>query len=167
MAIPSTRLELSSENRKVDAKHRIVQLLGIAALAGGGWFGLLSLRVLVLRQVADAWGAMDLIFAFAFAAYLVSVGIRAMRWAKGQRTAGSAKVKWGRLFLGSLLIFIEARNRFHPPANLLRPSNEAQAMAMNATAIAVVILGAWLVVSGVISRFKAQVPDGESSKIIP
>jgi uncharacterized membrane protein HdeD (DUF308 family) len=101
---------------------------------------------------------MDFIFAFAFAAYLLSVGIRAMRWARGQRTAGSVKVKWGRVFVGSLLIFIEAKNHFHPATNLLRPSNEREAAAMNATAIVLAFLGVWLVVSGAIARFKGASP---------
>jgi uncharacterized membrane protein HdeD (DUF308 family) len=125
------------------------------------------LRGLILRHVPDAWGAMDLIFAFAFSAYLISVGIRAMRWARGQGTTGSMKVKWGRVLLGSLLIFIEAKNHFHPATNLLQPSNETQAAAMTATAIVLALLGAWLVVSGVIARFKGQVRDHESSKIVP
>ena len=150
----------------MDAKHRIVQLLGIAGLLSGSLFGLLVLRGLILRRVADAWGAMDLVFAFAFAAYLLSVGIRAMCWARGQGTAASMKIKWGRVLLGSLLIFIEAKNYFHPATNLLTPSNETQATAMNATAIVLAFLGAWLVVSGVIARFKGQVRDEENSKIV-
>ena len=151
----------------MDAKHRIVQLLGITGLVSGSLFGLLVLRVLILRHVADAWGAMDLIFASAFSIYLLSVGIRAMRWARGQRAAGSMKVKWGRVLLGSLLIFNEAKNHFHPATNLLQPSNETQAAAMNATAIVLGLLGAWLVASGVIARFKGQVGNEESSKIVP
>ena len=151
----------------MDAKHRIVQLLGITGLVSGCLFFLLLLRGLILGRVADAWGTMDFIFAFAFAAYLLSVGIRAMRWARGQGTARSAKVKWGRVFLGALLIFIQAENHFHPAANLLRPSNETQGVAMNATAIALAFLGAWLIVSGVIPRFKGQVRGEESSKIVP
>jgi hypothetical protein len=151
----------------VDAKHRIVQLLGIAGLVSGSLFGLLVLRGLILRHVADAWGAMDLIFAFAFSAYLLSVGIRAMRWARGQGTVGSMKVKWGRVLLGSLLILIEAKNHFHPATNLLRPSNETEAAAMKATAIIFAFLGAWLVVSGVTARFKGRVRDEEGSKMVP
>ena len=38
---------------------------------------------------------------------------------------------------------------------------------MNATAIVLAFLGAWLVVSGVIARFKGQVRDEENSKIVP
>jgi len=150
----------------VDAKRRIVQLVGITGLVSGSLFGLLVLRGLILRHVADAWSAMDLIFAFAFSAYLFSVGILAMRWARRQRTAESVKVKWGRVLLGSLLIFIEAKNHFHPATNLLQPSNETQAAAMNATAIVLGLLGSWLVVSGVIARFKGQSRDEESSKIV-
>ena len=150
----------------MDAKHRIVQLLGITGLVSGSLFGLLVLRGLMLRQVADAWGAIDFIFAFAFATYLLSVGIRAMRWARGQGTAGSVKGEWGRVLVGSLLIFIEAKNHFHPATNLLRPSNETEAATMNATAIVLAFLGVWLVVSGVIARFKGQVRDEESSKIV-
>ena len=151
----------------MDAKHRIVQLLGISGLASGSLLGLLVLRVLILRHVADAWGAIDLVFASAFSIYLLSVGILAMSWARGQRASGSMKVKWGRVLLGSLLIFVEAKNHFHPAANLLQPSNEAQAAGMNATAIVLGLLGAWLVASGVIARFKGQVSDEESSKIVP
>jgi hypothetical protein len=128
---------------------------------------LLALRGLILHPVADAWDAMDFVFGFAFGAYLLSASIRSMRWASAQGTAGSATVKWGRVFFGAFLIFIETKNLFHPAANLLRPSNETQAMAMNATAIALVLLGAWLIVSGVISRFKRQLSGNESSKIVP
>jgi len=145
----------------------LLVVFGVAVLVGGSLFGALVLRGLSLRHVTDAWDAMDLIFAFAFSAYLLSVGIRAMRWARGRETAGGMKVKWGRILLGSLLVFIEAKNHFHPATNLLQPSNETQAVAMNATAIVLVFLGAWLVVSGVIARFKGQVRDQESSKIVP
>jgi len=54
------------------------------------------------------------------------------------------KVKWGRVLLGSLLIFVEVKNHFYPATNLLRPSNETEAAAMNATAIVLALVGAWL-----------------------
>lgn len=40
-------------------------------------------------------------------------------------------------------------------------------LAMNATAVALALLGAWLVVSGIMSRLKRNVDGGESTKIVP
>jgi hypothetical protein len=151
----------------VDAKHRIVQLLGIAALIISCLIVLLVLRVMVLGRIATIWSATDLILDFAFAAYLLSVGIRSIHWSRGQGPATSARIKWGRVFLGYLMIYIEVKDHFHPAPNLLRPSNQTQAAAMNATAIALMLLGAWLIVSGVISKFKGQVHGNESSKAVP
>jgi len=110
---------------------------------------------------------MDLIFAFAFAAYLTFGRDSGNALGEGARNRRKYENQVGRVLLGSLLIFIEAKNYFHPATNLLTPSNETQATAMNATAIVLAFLGAWLVVSGVIARFKGQVRDEENSKIVP
>ena len=148
------------------AKHRIVQLLGIAALLSGCLLGLLAFRRLLLWRTADSWAAIELIFVCGFVGYLISLGIRAIRWAKGQGTDRNEKVKWGRVYLGALLIFVQIENHFHAAPNLLKPANETQAVAMNATAIGLAFLGAWLVVSGIMSRFKRNLKRGESSKIV-
>lgn len=55
------------------AKHRILQLLGIAGLLSGFLFGLLLLREIVLWDIADAWEAIELIFACGFVAYVISL----------------------------------------------------------------------------------------------
>ena len=62
--------------------------------------------------------------------------------------ARSAAVKCGRVLLGAWLIFVEAKNHFHSAANLLQPSNETQANGMNAAAMGLALLGAWLFISG-------------------
>jgi hypothetical protein len=80
---------------------------------------------------------------------------------------GNGQIKWGRVYLGALLIFVEIKNHWHPAPNLLTPSNEAQAVGMTTAAIALVFLGTWLVVSGITSRFKGRIPDRESSKVVP
>jgi len=153
----------------MDAKHRIVQLLGIAGVLSGCLLAILGLTRLFLGHIAvgDVWAATGLVFVFAFLAYLISLGIRGLRWAKGEETVRNGQIKWGRVYLGALLIFINVENHFHPAPNLLKPSNETQALAMNATAVALALLGAWLVVSGIRSRLKRRVDGGESSKIVP
>ena len=150
----------------MDTKHRSVQLLGIAGLSSGCLLGLLMLRRLFFWRTADLWAAIDFIFVCGFVAYLISLGIRAIRWAKDHGTSRNRQIKWGRVYLGALLIFIEIKNHFHPAPNLLKPSNQGEAAGMIVAAIALALLGAWLVVSGITSRFKPQIHDGEGSKIV-
>ena len=141
----------------MDMKHRGVQALGIASMICGGVFDLLVIRILAFRHVQDVWGWTDLLFAAAFAAYLFWVGVRAMRWARGERPTTLARIKWGRILLGFLLGYNEIKNFLHPAANLLQPSNETQAQAMKATEIGIAALGMYLVVSGLIPQFRKQV----------
>ena len=151
----------------MDAKHRTLQLLGIAALSSGCLLGLLVLRRLFLWRTADPWAAINVVFVIGFVAYLISLGVRAIRWAEGHGAARNGQIKWGRVYLGALLIFSQIENYFHPAPNLLKPSNEAQAAGMTTVAVASTLLGAWLVVSGVMSRFKRRILDSENSKIVP
>ena len=146
----------------MDTKHRILQLLAIVGLASGCLLGLLVLRRLILGRIGDVWATMDLLFVCGLIAYLISASIRGIRWAKGQGT-DNGQIKWGRVYLGSLLIFGEIKNHWHPAPNLLKPSNEAQAAGMATAAIALVFLGTWLVVSGITSRFKGRI----RSKAVP
>lgn len=146
----------------MDAKHRIVRFLGVLALLSGGLLNLLMIRGLILRHgIQDVWDASRIILGFAFLAYLIWVGVRAMRWSRGQEWARPASIKWGRVFLGVLMIYIEAENHIHPAPNLLKPSNEGEALGMKITAVVLVLLAGWLAVSGIVPRFKRY--DGRSS----
>jgi hypothetical protein len=151
----------------MNTKHRILQILAIAGLASGCLLGLLVLRRLFLGHLGNVWAVMDLLFVCGLIAYLISASIRGIRWAKGQGTVGNGQIKWGRVYLGALLIFVEIKNHWHPAPNLLKPSNEAQAAGMTTAAIALVFLGTWLVISGITSRFKGRIRGGESSKVVP
>ena len=51
--------------------------------------------------------------------------------------------------MGMLLIFVEVRNHVHPSANLLKANNQAEQTGMYVTMVALVLLGCWLVYSGV------------------
>ena len=48
-----------------------------------------------------------------------------------------------------LLIFVEVRNHVHPSAKLLKATNQAEQTGMYVTMVALVLLGCWLVYSGV------------------
>jgi hypothetical protein len=56
---------------------------------------------------------------------------------------------WWRVIVGLLLIFIEIKSRIDPAPNLLKASNSGEQAAMNGTMVALIILGCWLVYSGV------------------
>jgi hypothetical protein len=56
---------------------------------------------------------------------------------------------WWRVIVGLLLIFIQIKSRIDPANNLLKASNSGEQAAMNGTMVALIILGCWLVYSGV------------------
>jgi len=136
----------------VDAKHRFAQIGAILALLVGSVGGFAVLGGLFRHHPASAWDAMEVSFALAFAAYLVFVGNRAMRWAVGQPAASRGQIKWGRTLLGVWLIFTQSKNYFHPAGNLLKPLNEGQAVGMHMAEILILGFGVLLIVSGLKSR---------------
>lgn len=56
---------------------------------------------------------------------------------------------WWRVIVGLMLIFIEVKNYIHPAANLLKANSPGEQAAMNGTMVALIVLGCWLVYSGV------------------
>jgi len=131
----------------VDAKHRFAQIGAILTLLVGSVGGFALLGGLFRHHPANVWDALDVSFALALAAYLVFLGNRALRWAVGQ-PASAAQIKWGRTLLGAWLIFTQAKNHFHPAANVLKPSNETEATGMHIAAAVIVAIGVLLIVFG-------------------
>jgi hypothetical protein len=163
-AIPFACLEPSLKDRPLDFKHRIAQILGVAAVVGGTLRGLLYLRG--FTNVRDVWGVTGQIVGLAFAVYLVSVGIRSMRWAKGETRTKTPRIIWGRALIGTTLTFTNIENRFHPAPHLLKPSNEGEAAGMVFAEVASTVLGAWLIVSAIRARFKKPIVGEETSKTV-
>jgi hypothetical protein len=129
----------------MDTKHRTAWVLGNAAIVVACLLCLLFLRGLAVRHVHSFWDAADFLFFFGFVAYLLFAGLRATRWGKEERVAPGGRVKWGRLYLGSLIVYIQVKNYFNPAPDLLQASNETQAQAMKATAFVFFMLGVYLV----------------------
>ena len=150
----------------MDAKHRTVQILGVAALVSGPLYGLLVLLGLSTLRFSDIWGLLNRVFGLAIAAYLVWAGIRMTRWAKGLPSLQTNRVKWGRVLLGSLLAYNSLRTHLHPAPEpeLLQPSNPTQATAMHATYFVILALGACLAISGVLPSFRKPVPSDKSTR---
>ncbi|HEX3445064.1 MAG TPA: hypothetical protein VHS80_10130 [Chthoniobacterales bacterium] len=98
---------------------------------------------------------------------LIFSGLVSARFAGRVLQIIRVRVKWGRVLLGAYLIFAQVRNHYHPPSNLLQPSNEIQANGMRVAAMALVLVAVWLLVSGVISAFKPRASFEEVSKIAP
>jgi hypothetical protein len=149
----------------MDAKHRLVQILGILTLIWGSLYGLLALGALLTSSLSDIWQLLTLVLNVALGAYLIWAGIRMIRWAKGLPSLQTGRVKWGRVLLGSLLVFNAIKTHLHPPplADILQPSNQIQVEAMLAIYIAIGILGTCLVLSGVIVRFRKPIRADQGS----
>ena len=150
----------------MDAKHRTVQILGVAALVAGSLYGLLVLSGLPALRFSDIWGLLNRVFGLAIAAYLVWAAMRMMRWAKGLPSLQTNRVKWGRVLLGSLLAYNSLRTHLHPaPApELLQPSNPTQATAMHATYFIILALGVGLALSGILSGFRKPTSGDQSAQ---
>ena len=56
---------------------------------------------------------------------------------------------WWKVVVGLLLIFIEVKNHIHPAANLLKADNQGEQIGMNTVMVALIVLGCWLVYSGI------------------
>ena len=156
----------------MSAKRLVVQLLGILALICGGLLGILELRTAyfmlgstILGNPPNFFVRMSQAWFWGLAAYLISIGLRGVRWEGNKIEARVAKVKWGRVLLGSFLILCSAvsiSNYFHPDPNKLmfKPSNETEAAAMKVTQVVLIFLlpipGVWLVASGI--RAQSEIP---------
>jgi uncharacterized membrane protein YecN with MAPEG domain len=58
------------------------------------------------------------------------------------------KPVWWKVMVGLLLIFVEIDSRIHPAPNLLKADNPGEQIGMDATMVAIVAVGCWLVYSG-------------------
>jgi hypothetical protein len=149
----------------MDAKRRSVQILGILTLILGSLYGLSVLAAFFSASLSDIWLLLTRVLNLALGAYLIWAGIRMIRRAKGLPSLQTGRVKWGRVLLGSLLTFNAIKTHLHPPpsADFLQPSNQIEAEAMLAIYIAVAILGACLVISGVIAGFRKTIRAEQGS----
>jgi hypothetical protein len=151
----------------MDAKHRTVQILGFVALVFGALFNVLLIRALLLGRMAGGWFGIDALLAFGVAFYFLSLGVRGLRWTKGQGIGGVPKVKWGRVLLGAIIINSSIDTTLHPAANMFQASNDAQAAGMKFAAVTIGLFGVWLIVSGILARFKARPQNAQVTEISP
>lgn len=61
---------------------------------------------------------------------------------------------WWRIVLGSLLIYLETKQLLFPGARALQPSNSTQATTMLVVEGTLLLVGLWLVISGIKAKDK-------------
>ena len=141
----------------MNAKHKIVQIAGILAIAIGSLFSLNVLLRLALSHFENAWAFVDGLLGIAVGAYGIRVGVRAIRYSRGQpRRPGFG---WGRILFGTVVLYSSAVEHFHLFAvhhfiEPLEASNPAQAEGMKVGEIMGVIICTWLIVSGIRAGFR-------------
>lgn len=160
----------------MEAKRRGIQIFGwLCAIAGYG-LALLLIRGIFIGSTRGFgagrprafWIVLAYLLFCALAVYLFNVGRRAISTAKGSPRP-KARFGWGRMLLGTLLIFSAASNHFHifPERHFVKQleyKNQMQAAAGNVTTIAIYIGFVFLILSGIWKGFRRQTikPDLDS-----
>jgi hypothetical protein len=159
----------------MDAKHRGIQVFGWLSVIAGYGFALLLLRGILIGITQGfagrpqvVWILLGYLLFLALAAYLFTFGRRAISIAKGIPRP-SARFGWGRIMLGTMLIFGAASAEFHPfptGAKSWEYENQTQAAAGHATTIAICIGCVFLIFSGIWKGFgrRAAKPDASPTQ---
>jgi len=140
-----------------------------------GWLSLVigyGLALLLIRGVfvgttrgfrADRsqafWIVLGYLLFLGLAVYLFTLGRRGLSIAKG-RPRPTARFGWGRIVVGTILLYSYAVDHFHliPVRGVrhLEPTNETQAVTMTVTAIVIALGCLVLVLSGLWKGFRPQ-----------
>lgn len=133
----------------MSTKSLALLTLGSLSVVTGFGLGLALLRGIFLgatrgfgaARSQGPWIVFGYLLFFALAVYLFNVGRRAMSTAKGQPQS-RVRFGWGRMLVGTILLYSWAIGRFHLiPRSFrhLEPANKTEAVAMEATAIVIVL----------------------------
>lgn len=149
----------------MDARQRGIQIFGWLSVISGYGLALLLIRGIFIGitrgfsgRPQAFWILLGYLLFLALAVYLFTAGRRAISIAKGSPRP-RARFGWGRMLLGTLLIFGAATSQFHLlPARVKLPEyqNQTQAAAGNVTTIAIYIGCVVLILSGVWKGFSRQ-----------
>jgi lipoprotein signal peptidase len=137
----------------MNRKCRAILVLGYLMVVAACFLALRLIQALIFRTITTFWTlASDLLFA-ALVIYLIYVGRRGIAYARGTRRP-KPRFGWGRILLGAILLYNSANAHFHltPTRQIIKPlepSNEAQALGMNAADIVLAIGCVVLILSGI------------------
>jgi len=145
----------------MNAKRIGIQVLGWLALVVGYGLALLLIRGVYIGATRGfgggrfqaLWVVLGYLLFLGFAAYLFTLGRRALSVAKGSPRP-RARFGWGRITVGTIWLYSSAVEHFHlmpvrQRIKPLEPTNETQAVAMKATAVLIALGCVALVLSGV------------------
>ena len=143
------------------AKRLGLQTLAWLSLIAGYGLALLLIRGIYIgttrgfgaNRSQSLWVVLGYVLFLSLAVYLFTLGRRTLSAAKGSPQPG-ARFGWGRIIVGAILLYSSAVDHFHlipvhQRIKPLEPSNQTQAVAMNATAMIIAVFCIALVLSGV------------------
>jgi hypothetical protein len=145
----------------MDARHRGIQIFGWLAVIAGYGIALFVIRgvfIWVTRGLFAGrafWLLLGHLLFLAFAVYLFTVGRRAISIAKGDPRR-RMRFGWGRMLLGTSLIFSAASTQFHLFPASVRLQYEYQTQARNVTDIAICTGSLLLILSGIRKGFRRE-----------
>lgn len=125
-------------------------ILGIAGVFLGVLLGLLMVRGLLLSNIKpDAWNISGVFVFCLLAAFLIWIGVRAVRRGKGQFVP-KATIRWGWMLAGIWLIFFSLHSHFYPGPNSYKPADAGEAIGMLILTIFMAVVGGVLIIVSIL-----------------
>jgi membrane protease YdiL (CAAX protease family) len=142
----------------MNIKHSARLALGVLILLVGACLSVALLPRLVLGRIGDFWQVGIVVLLAALSAYLIYSGLRLIN----PQRFKPPKFGWGKIILGSFLLFGQVGSHYHPsegPLPLFRPSNPTQAASMRATSVVIDLVCVYLIFRGVWQGFSRREPQ--------
>lgn len=103
-------------------------ILGSLTLVLGALLAVRVLRNILAIGVSSFWGIASSFMVLGLAAYLIWIGARSLR--RVGEAVPTAKVRWGRLWLGCAILLSQLKSQLAPYPDLFQPKNNAEAAGM-------------------------------------
>ena len=136
-------------------------LLGCICLLLGAWAAMTAIRFGLSLKEFSYWDVADIIRFLLVAIYFFWAGARSLRHASEE--VPKPRIGWGKLLLGSILIYVEIKQQLLPASNRYHADNEAQTAGMLFARILLYLAGVALIIAAFWRKKSRQLKNAGST----